>query len=198
MTVTEHSADITYAFKQSLMGAPFEFRLAPDAVEWQKGPYAGRAPYGSIRRIRLSFRPMTMQNYRFVAEVWPQDAPKLRIASTSWKSLVEHQRLDAEYGAFVTELSRRVGAAGGKTSFETGSPPLLYWPGAVIFVGAGFAIAALAVRALQVDSYAGAAFIAAFFALFLYQAGNFFLRNRPGRYRPDAVPPLLLPKRPSD
>ena len=59
------SAEFSYAYKSSLMGAPFEFRLAPDALEWRKGGIAGRTPYGRIRRIRLSFRPMTMQNYRF-------------------------------------------------------------------------------------------------------------------------------------
>jgi hypothetical protein len=186
--------EFAYAYKSSLMGAPLEFHLTPDALEWRKGGIAGRTPYRGVRRIRLSFRPMTMQNYRFVTDVWPESGPKLQIASTSWKSLVEHQRLDAEYSAFVSELSRRVGAAGGNTAFDTGSPALLYWPGVVIFIGAAFALAALSVRALQQQAWGGAAFIAAFFALFLYQAGNFFRRNRPGTYSPDAVPPLLLPK----
>ena len=188
------SGEFSYVYKSSLMGAPLEFKLAPDALEWRKGGMAGRAPYDRVRRIRLSFRPMTMQNYRFVTEVWPEGGPKLQIASTSWKSLVEHQRLDAEYRAFVSELSRRLGAAGGNTAFVTGSPAFLYWPGVVIFVGASFALVALAVRALQQQAWGGAAFIAAFFALFIYQAGNFFRRNRPGTYSPDAVPPLLLPK----
>ena len=189
-----NTAEFSYAYKSSLVGAPLEFQLAPDALEWRKGGIAGRTPYGSVRRIRLSFRPMTMQNYRFITEVWPDNGPKLQIASTSWKSLVEHQRLDAEYRAFVSELSRRVGAAGGNTAFDTGSPAFLYWPGVLVFTGASFALAALAVRALQEQAWGGAAFIAAFFALFLYQAGNFFRRNRPGTYSPDAVPPLLLPK----
>jgi len=189
-----NSAEISYAYKSSLVGAPLEFQLAPDALEWRKGGIAGRTPYGSVRRIRLSFRPMTMQNYRFVTEVWPESGPKLQIASTSWKSLVEHQRLDAEYRAFVSELSRRVGAAGGNTAFDTGSPAFLYWPGVLVFTGASFALVGLSVRALQEQAWGGAAFIAAFFALFLYQAGNFFRRNRPGTYSPDAVPPLLLPK----
>ena len=188
------SAEFSYAYKSSLVGAPLEFQLAPDALEWRKGGIAGRTPYGSVRRIRLSFRPMTMQNYRFVTEVWPESGPKLQIASTSWKSLVEHQRLDAEYSAFVSELSRRVGAAGGNTAFDTGSPAFLYWPGVLVFTGASFALVGLSVRALQEQAWGGAAFIAAFFALFLYQAGNFFRRNRPGTYSPDAVPPLLLPK----
>jgi hypothetical protein len=188
------SDEFSYVYKSSLMGAPLEFHLASDALEWRKGGMASRTPYRSVRRIRLSFRPMTMQNYRFVTDVWPDNGPKLQIASTSWKSLVEHQRLDAEYSAFVSELSRRVGAAGGNTAFDTGSPALLYWPGVVIFIGAAFALVALSVRALQQQAWGGAAFIAAFFALFLYQAGNFFRRNRPGTFRPDAVPPLLLPK----
>ena len=188
------SAEFSYAYKSSLVGAPLEFQLAPDALEWRKGGIAGRTPYGSVRRIRLSFRPMTMQNYRFVTEVWPDSGPKLQIASTSWKSLVEHQRLDAEYRAFVSELSRRVGAAGGNTAFDTGSSAFLYWPGVLVFTGASFALVGLSVRALQEQAWGGAAFIAAFFALFLYQAGNFFRRNRPGTYSPDAVPPLLLPK----
>jgi hypothetical protein len=188
------SGEFSYVYKSSLMGAPLEFHLTSDALEWRKGGMGGRTLYRDIRRIRLSFRPMTMQNYRFVTEIWPDSGPKLQLASTSWKSLVEHERLDAEYRAFVSELSRRVGAAGGNTAFDTGSPALLYWPGVVIFIGAGFALAALSVRALEQQAWGGAAFIAAFFALFLYQAGNFFRRNRPATFRPDAVPPLLLPK----
>src|SRR5215211_3896521 len=114
------------------MGAPFEFRLTHDGFEWRRGSATGRVPYQRIRRIRLGFRPMTMQNYRFLTEVWTADGPKLQIASTSWKSLVEHERFDEGYRVFVTELSRRVGAAGGQTSFETGSPAFLYWPGVVV------------------------------------------------------------------
>ena len=190
----EDNGELRYAYKSSVMGAPLEFHLAPDALEWRKGGIAGRTPYRGIRRIRLSFRPMTMQNYRFVTELWPDNGPKLQVASTSWKSLVEHERLDAGYRVFVSELSRRIGAAGGNTAFDTGSPAFLYWPGVVILAGAAVALVGLTLRALEQQAWGGAAFIAAFLALFIYQAGNFFRRNRPGTYRPDAVPPLLLPK----
>ena len=186
--------DPSYVYKSSLMGAPFEFRLAADALEWRKGTYAGRTPYDRIRRIRLSFRPMTMQNYRFLTEVWVADGPKLQIASTSWKSIFEHERFDAAYRRFVTELARRAGAAGGRASFDTGSPALLYWPGVVVFIGASLALAALFVRALQEAAWSGAAFIAAFLGLFFWQAGVFFQRNRPGKFDPAAVPPQVLPR----
>ena len=52
------------------MGAPWEFRLRPDALEWRMGRQEGRILYGRIRRIRLSFRPVTMQTRRFVTEIW--------------------------------------------------------------------------------------------------------------------------------
>jgi hypothetical protein len=168
--------------------------LGADGLAWRKGPRSGVTRYDAIRRVRLSYRPMTMQNYRFLAEIWPESGPKLEAASTSWKSLVEHQRLDADYRSFVTELSRRIGAAGGQASFEIGSPPVLYWPGTLVLAGAALALVALVARALQVEAWGGAAFVAGFLALFLWQAGNFFYRNRPGTYPADAVPPQVLPK----
>lgn len=193
-TADRHTDDPTYAFKSSLMGAGFEFRLAFDALEWRRGGQAGRVPYDRIRRVRLSFRPMTMQNYRFLTEIWSTSGPKLQIASTSWKSLVEHQRFDAPYRAFVIELCRRIGAAGAQTSFERGSTAWIYWPGVAVFVAASFGLAGLVVRALMTQVWSGAAFVAAFLALFLWQAGHLFSRNRPGLFSPDAVPPQVLPK----
>jgi hypothetical protein len=57
-----------------------------------------------------------------------------------------------------------------------------------------FGVLWLVVRALQEGAYGGAAFIVAFIALFVWRGWNFFSRNRPGVYRPDALPALLLPK----
>jgi hypothetical protein len=192
---SKDATDIAYAYKPSLVGAPFEFRLAHDALEWSKGSATSRTPYDRIRRIRLGFRPQTMQNHRFLAEVWTVDGPKLQIASTSWKSLVEQERFDEGYRAFVTELCRRTGAAGGQTLFQAGSAAILYWLGVIVFVGASLALAGLVIRALQQAAWGGAAFVAAFLAFFLWQAGTFFRRNRPGVFRSDAVPDAVLPRR---
>ena len=188
-------ADISYAYKPSLVGVPFAFRLTRDAFEWSRGRTTGRMPYDRIRRIRLSFRPQSMQNHRFLAEVWTADGPKLQIASTSWKSLVDQERFDEGYRAFVTELCRRTGAVGGQTLFQAGSPVIIYWLGVTVFLGASLALAALVVRALQEGAWGGAAFIAGFLAFFLWQTGTFFRRNRPGVFRSDAVPEAVLHRR---
>ena len=182
-----------YSYKPSLFGAPWQFRLAADALEWQAGMRAGRFPYADIRRVRLSFRPVNMQTYRFLAEIWPLQGPKVTIASSSWRSMIEQSRQDAAYSTFVTELHRRIAAARGTAAFDSGSPALLYWPGLAIFAAVSLALAALTVKAMRVASWAAAALVGGLLGLFLWQAGTFFRRNRPGRCRPDALPRALLP-----
>lgn len=189
---TTGEGDLTYSYKSSVIGTPFEFQLTSDALHWKKGGQIGRILYRQIRRIRLGFRPITMQNHRFITEIWT-DGAKLIIASTSWKSMMEHERLDAPYRAFVTELCRRIEATGGPTICETGSPAIIYWMGVTIFVGASLALAGLIARAIQAAEWSGAAFVAGFLALFLWQAGNFFRRNRPGTFKPEAIPESVLP-----
>jgi hypothetical protein len=188
-------ADLAYAFKPSLMGAVFEFWLRPQALEWRAGRRSGRISYRDIRRLRLSFRPVTMQSYRFRTEIWPEGAPKIEIVSSSWKSLVEQERLSAAYTAFVGELHRRIAASGAPVRLETGVAAPLYWSGLIVSGAVALGLAVLIVRALQVAAWSGAAFISAFLAVFLWQAGGYFRRNRPGSYRPDALPAHLLPEK---
>jgi hypothetical protein len=186
-------AGLTYSYKPSLLGAAWEFRLRLDALQWQAGRHAGAIPYDRIVRVRLSFRPVSMQTRRFVTEIWLATGARLSIPSTSSRSLVEQAAQDQAYGAFVRGLHRRMLAARTQARFETGRPAALYWPGLAVFVLVALGLAALAVRALEAGAWAGAAFIGGFFALFVWRSGTYFQRNRPGRYRPDALPKDLVP-----
>ena len=89
-----------------------QFTLKPDALEWQIGRRSGRVRYDRVRAVRLSYRPVTMQTHRFITEIWSADNPKIQIVSVSWRSIMEQERLDKAYSAFVTELHRRVSARG--------------------------------------------------------------------------------------
>jgi hypothetical protein len=188
------AASPDYSYKPSLMGTPWTFRLAPDGLHWSIGRAAGVTPYRDIRQIRLGFRPVTMQSYRFIMEIWAHKGPKLTIASSSWKSLMEQERLDAGYVRFVRGLHEQIAAAGGTPRLKAGSLALLYWPGLVIFAGICLTVAALVVRAAQQGETAAFLFLAGFFGLLLWQIGGFFKRNRPRVYRLDAIPPDILPR----
>jgi hypothetical protein len=190
----EPPGDPTYAFKASLVGSLWQFTLRPDALEWQVGRRSGRIRYDAIHAVRLSYRPVTMQSHRFIAEIWSPGNPKIQIVSVSWRSIMEQQRLDAAYAAFVVELHRRLGAAGSPARFSTGLPFATYWVGVVVFSAVLVATGGLLVRAMSFDQWAPMVVVAIFFLVFAYQLGTYFYRNRPGRYRPDAVPADVLPK----
>lgn len=202
------TSDIVYAYKASLMGGAWILRLTPDALHWSLGALSGQVPYAAIRRIRLSFRPVTMQPYRFLTEIWADKNPKISIASTSWKSLMEQERQDEAYSRFVKALHDRIAAAGGKPDLKGGAVAFLYWPGVAIFAALCIMGVSLAIRSMQLgESALGQpldwgqiaailALVAMFFWL-LWQMGSFFKRNMPRRYTLDAVPPDLLPKTPN-
>ena len=175
------------------MGAPHEFVLTPDAFEWRLANRTGKIPYRNIRRVRLSFRPINMQTYRFLTEIWSDDAPRLQFASTSWRSVVEQVRQDDAYTAFVTALHERLAASESTAQFQSGRPALVYWPGLVVFVGLSLALAFVFVRSLEEGSFTTFALIGGVFLLLLWQIGNIFRRNRPGTYRPTAIPRHVLP-----
>jgi hypothetical protein len=192
--VSAGDSSIAYAYRPSLLGAPWEFRLTGNGIDWAAGSRSGHVPFRNIRRVRLSYRPASMQSHRFKTEVWAEGAPKLEILSSSWKSLVEQERLDQPYAAFVRELHRRIALAAPPARFEQGGASIIYWPGLVAFVGVSLGLAALVARAMQAGARGAAAFIAAFLILFVWQGGNFFRRNRPGIYRPESPPAELIPR----
>jgi hypothetical protein len=187
-------SDPAYAYRASVLGAPFEFQLTGGAIVWNAGRRSGRVPYRRVRRVRMSYRPASMQSHRFLTEIWAEDFPKFKILSCSWKSMVELERLDGPYTAFVGELHRRLVEAGAPVRYEQGATPFAYWPGLVIFVAVSLGFAGLIVRSLQAGALGAVAVVAAFLALFLWQGGSFFRRNRPGLYRPDSLPPELMAK----
>jgi hypothetical protein len=190
----EPPGDPSYAFKASLIGSMCQFTLKPDVLEWQVGRRSGRIRYDTIRAVRLTYRPVTMQSHRFITEIWSPGNPKIQIVSVSWRSIMEQQRLDAAYAAFIIELHRRLAAAGAPARFSTGLPFATYWAGVVIFGAVLVATGSLLVRAMNFDQWAPMVVVAIFFLVFAYQLGTYFYRNRPGRYRPNAVPAEVLPK----
>ena len=193
---TPESGYLTYSYRPSLLGAPWQFTLTEGGMEWSAGSRSGLLRYRDVRRVRLSFKPASMQSHRFLTEIWAEGAPKLQIVSSSWKSMVEQERLDGPYAAFITELHVRLARAASPLPvvYQQGSNPYAYWPGLTLYTLMALALAAVFVRALEAHALGGAAFIGAFVALFLWQGGNFFRRNRPGRYRPDALPAELVPR----
>src|SRR5690349_3553901 len=91
------AAELAYAYKPSLMGGAWFLRLTPSHLAWEVGRRSGTVPYRDIERIRLSFKPVTMQTRRYLTEIYAPGAPKIVISSASWRSMVEQASLVGPY-----------------------------------------------------------------------------------------------------
>jgi hypothetical protein len=73
-------------------------------------------------------------------------------------------------------------------------PVAVYGVGIVVFAAVIGAVAIMTVRTALAAEWTVAAVVGAFFLVFAYQLGTYFWRNRPSRYRPDAIPTAVLPR----
>jgi hypothetical protein len=187
------SEPFTYAYKPRLMGPAYEFALSKDALDWTIGPRTGRVSYPMIRHIRLGYKPTNMATSRFIAEIWPLNAPKLLIHSVSARSLVDMADQGNDYVRFLEELHRRVDASKAQCVYEAGFPAWRWWPSVIVGVLTVLAIAYIVVQGGLGGHYLVTAIIAFIGAWFLWQIWNIVMRNRPRNYEPNNPPADVLP-----
>lgn len=186
-------AGIRYAYKASLVGAALRFELTDAGLAWHIGGRTGLWPYQGISSIRLSFRPVSMQSRRFRAEIRNAAGARIVVLSTSWQTAALMEPQGRDYSAFITELHRRMTAAGSQATLRGGLGPSIYIAAVVLLALVAVAISGLLVRAIATGELAGALFLVGFAALLAWQVGGFVRRNRPRAYTFAELPRELLP-----
>ena len=189
----ETASNVCYAYKASLIGAAHRFELTGDGLSWQVGGKSGVWAYADIAAIRLSYRPVSMQSRRFRADIESANRQRITVLSTSWQTVALMAPQDRDYRAFVTQLHRRMKAAGSTATLIGGVGPKTYAAGIVLLALVGIAISGLFIRAIATGEFSGALFLVGFAALFTWQIGGFVARNRPRTYTFDHLPAALLP-----
>jgi hypothetical protein len=186
-------AGIRYAYKASLLASAYQFELTADGLSWRVAGRSDLWRYRDIAAVRLSYRPMTMQAHRFRAEIVHASGARLSIISTSWQTAALMAPQDAAYRAFIVQLHARLAGAGSKAALTGGLGRNVYTIGLALVALLAAGMAALFVRALMTDEFAGALFFIGFAALFGWQIGGFLRRNRPVVYSFEHIPEALLP-----
>ena len=182
-----------YAYKASLIGSAHQFELTDRGLAWKISGRSGVWLYRDISRIRLSYRPSSMQAHRFRADIWNKGGGRIRLVSTNWQTVSLMTPQDNGYRAFIESLHARLAAAGSTATLTGGLPSGLY-AAALAFVAAlAVAMIGLFVRAIATGEHAGALFLVGFALLFTWQIGGFIRRNRPIAYGFDRLPQALLP-----
>lgn len=182
-----------YAYKASLIGSAHRFELTEAGLAWHIGGRSGVWRYDEISAIRLSFRPVSMQQHRFRADVSRAGGGRIAILSTSWQTAALMAPQDSGFRDFLVALHARMAKAGSRAELTAGLGRKAY--AAVLGFVALLAVAmtGLLIRALMIDEFAGVLFIIGFAALFAWQVGGFVRRNRPRSYSFNQVPRSLLP-----
>jgi hypothetical protein len=188
------AASVTsYAYKASLVGSAHRFELTDDGLGWHIAGRSGLWRYDEIAAIRLSFRPVSMQQHRFRADISRAGGGRLAILSTSWQTAALMAPQDNGYRDFIVELHARMARAGSRAVLSAGLGRKTYAAALALLAVLAVAMTGLLIRALMIGTFAGALFVVGFAALFAWQIGGFVRRNRPQTYTLDHVPDSLLP-----
>ncbi|MCK1395693.1 hypothetical protein [Bradyrhizobium sp. 1] len=183
----------SYAYKASLIGSAHRFELTDEGLSWHISGRSGLWRYDEISAIRLSFRPVSMQQHRFRADVSRSGGGRIAILSTSWQTAALMAPQDNDFRSFIVELHARMAQAGSRAALTAGLGRKTYAVVLAFLAVLTAAMTGLLIRALMIGELAGALFILGFAALFAWQVGGFVRRNQPQSYSFDRVPRALLP-----
>jgi hypothetical protein len=183
----------SYAYKASLIGSAHRFELTDEGLSWHIAGRSGVWRYDEIGAVRLSFRPVSMQQHRFRADVSRTNGGRIAILSTSWQTAALMAPQDSGFRGFLVELHARMAKAGSRAELTAGLGRKTYAAVLAFMAMLAVAMAGLLIRALMIGEFAGVLFILGFAALFAWQVGGFVRRNQPRSYSFDRLPRSLLP-----
>ncbi|MDN5005450.1 hypothetical protein ACFQZO_31825 [Bradyrhizobium sp. GCM10027634] len=183
----------SYAYKASLIGSAHRFELTDEGLSWHIAGRSGLWRYDEISAIRLSFRPVSMQQHRFRADVSHVKGSRIAILSTSWQTAALMAPQDNGFRDFIVALHARMAKAGSRAELTAGLGAKTYALVLAFLALLAVAMAGLLIRALMIGEFAGVLFILGFAALFAWQVGGFVRRNQPRSYSFDRLPAGLLP-----
>ncbi|OKO85799.1 hypothetical protein [Bradyrhizobium sp. AS23.2] len=189
----EDASARSYAYKASLIGSAHRFELTEEGLSWHIAGRSGLWRYDEISAIRLSFRPVSMQQHRFRADISHASGGRIAILSTSWQTAALMAPQDNGFRAFIVALHARMAQAGSRAQLTAGLGRKTYAAVLAFLAVLTVAMAGLLIRALAIGEFAGALFIVGFAALFAWQVGGFVRRNQPRSYTLDRLPGSLLP-----
>ncbi len=184
----------TYAHRPKPFSAEATFTLAPRALEIEHGRRSGRFPYPEIAEIRLSYRPRNTTNEAYAARIIRHDRVTASLSNISWKTLVEFDRQDAAYAAFLRALIARVAAANPDLVLHAGLGRLHF--AAATVVGVATVLATIWMAGWGLTSGAtGFGLLALGFGLFFgWWSLRFLSANRPRRFAAGHEPANVMPK----
>ena len=173
--------------------APISFKLETQTLTVDSGRKVDVVQLGAVEQIRLTYEPRSFTQRAYQTQVRMRDGKTFKFSSLHWRSLVEAERLDREYSAFVRALLRAVAGASPGVRFVAGRPAWAWGVTAALAGGSLLGIAYFVWRALAAGAHS-AALIGALLGLTgIWQLEPMVRLNKPRAFPADSPPDDLLP-----
>jgi hypothetical protein len=184
----------TYAARRSTFEKTTVWRLHEAAMEIAtEGTEPIRLAYADILRMRLTYDPTRLSDVRHRCEVTARDGRRFRIVSATYVRLATFESQAAVYVPFVRSLAARIAAANPQAAFLTGkSPPVYYAEQAILAALVVILAVVLFTIGLPLSDLLFVKLI--LIATLVPFAVKYAVRNRPGRFDPQAIPDAVLPR----
>jgi hypothetical protein len=152
-----------------------------------------RFPCTDIVRLRLRFDPTRFDHERHRCEITMRDGTKASIWSTHYVSIGEFENRAATYTPLVRALVARVAAANPACDFRVGKKGLVFWA-EFAFLFAMFTLLVFVLMAFGGYGLSGLVIVKLVIVIgFIPLLLRYMHKNRPGRFKPDAIPDDALP-----
>lgn len=172
-------------------------RFERDALVVDQLGREGRFPYREVERLRLTYRPKSLEFHVFQLDLRLRDGRTLKLSNVARMpgSLFQpYRRWDAGYRTLVGELTRRVARAAPQARLEAGFPFWRWALAALVGVGSTLFVFAAFVDALFKGDGKAIAVTAAGFGLMSAFLAPFLFRNLPRPLPGGDPPPQVLPR----
>lgn len=183
-----------YTTRTSLVTAreTFDFEGDELVVRREDGG-ATRVPVADLTQVWLAYQPTRDESERYTCRLVTRRGVRLEFTNREYKGVLDFERRDAEYAAFVREVHARL-ASRTDVTFRGGVGALRHAAGAGCLVG-GIVLVLLGIAVMLAAM--GLVLIAVLkfvlIATMVPGALRWVARNQPRTYDPRAIPPELLP-----
>lgn len=182
-----------YAQNPRPSGMRVSYRIEGRTLVVDTGRKLDRVQLGAVEEVRLTFEPRSFAQSLFRTRLKLVDGKTLTFSSVSYKGLLDVERQDAEYGAFVRALTAAIARENPKARWLAGKPAFVWYGTVVAAAVTLLAVALFAWRAFTSDALAAAIMGLVVGGFGIWQLEPIVRLNRPRSFSPDNPPRDLAP-----
>ena len=167
--------------------------LGPATLLAERGNSKQEFRLDGIEQLRLSYRPANTARLGFACKLRARDGKTMVFSNLTWRSMVETGRQDEDYSTFTRELIARIGRASPRVEMIAGAPTWQYRLFFAAFLLLAPSLLASAGYFAMNGSWVVGVLTLALTAWLAFYAREYLVRNRPRTFRPEAIPPEVMP-----